>query len=249
MKSDDIIESLLIKRILICICFAVFLFYIIQSILHNNYFWVYVNLAGIVFSVLLFIFPRNLCYLALLGFYYGCIVLIFFPEEHGAIAFFAIGILAFCIQGFYHNHTLLKIILTILLYFACIATEIRFGFQAFRPMLLKKLIYSAVFVIIFFLVYAYVSQLMDLHPKKTLDLCSAGLTDEELIIFYLLSNNYKFDYISKKLNISNSTIKRRCKEIYNFLGVQDIICFHGKVGRMNVIYPEYIKKEIKKLEL
>ncbi|MCR5436672.1 MAG: hypothetical protein K6E97_06380 [Treponema sp.] len=249
MKSNDFIESLLIKRILICICFAVFSFYIIQSVINHNFFWVYINLAGIIFSILLFIFPRNLCYLAFLGFYYGCIVLIFFPEEHAAIAFFAVGILAFCIQGFYHNHKLIKILITILLYFACIATEIRFGLPAFRQMLIKKMIYSAVFVIIFFLIYAYVSQLMELHPKKTLDLCSANLTDEELIIFYLLSNNYKFDYISRKLNISNSTIKRRCREIYNYLGVQDIICFHGKIGRMNIIYPEHIKREIKNLNL
>ncbi len=247
MKEVNFIENVIFKRFLVSIGIIVSSFFIFYSFFTQHYEWTIINSIALLLLILLFIFPRNLIYLGLVSFLYGCCILIYFPEEHGGISFFAIGCISFAIQGFYHHKKILKISLTGILYFACLLSESRFGLYRFLHCFYKSLIYTVIVFLIFLLIYFYILQLMELNPKKQLDLTKSDFTEEELIIFYLLIKNCKIDYISLKLNLSNSTVKRRVKEIYNFLGVQDIICFNGKTARMNIIFPKEIIEKCQKI--
>ena len=145
----------------------------------------------------------------------------------------------------YHFHKKFKIAVTAIIYFAMILTELRFGLDVFLPCFYEKLIYTAAFIMVAILCYIYFSQIISEQPKRYINVADLNLSNKHIKVFYLITQNIKFETIATKLNYSVPSVKRIARNIYKELEVPDLICFNAKIGRYKIIYPEdFIPPEI-----
>ncbi len=228
-------------RIIICILLIALVYFTIYSCKTNSIPFIIINSISIVILVIFFFNPTYLYYLSFLGFLYNFAINFYFPEEHCSIIFFTIGTMSLAILGIYHYHKKIKIAITTIIYFLSILTEIRFGKEIFLEALYKKFLYTLAFLIVSILCYIYTTQIINTREKKILSLDSLNLSDAELIVFYLITKNYKFETIATYMRYSLSSVKRIAKKLYTILDVPDLICFNAKIGRYEIIYPKNFK--------
>lgn len=67
------------------------------------------------------------------------------------------------------------------------------------------------------------------------------LTDQDRTIIKLLREGQKYDWIAGHLGMATSTLKKRVKNIFEILGVADLIDFHAQLGTLTFVYT---KKEL-----
>lgn len=232
-------------RIVISIIFLGLLYYTFKVYESNFVFFMILNPIGCLLCILQFINPTNLYYLASLGFVYSFAMTFFYPQEHCFIIFFTGGAMSLAILGIYHFHKKFKIAVTAIIYFAMILTELRFGLDVFLPCFYEKLIYTAAFIMVAILCYIYFSQIISEQPKRYINVADLNLSNKHIKVFYLITQNIKFETIATKLNYSVPSVKRIARNIYKELEVPDLICFNAKIGRYKIIYPEdFIPPEI-----
>ncbi|MBR5646647.1 MAG: hypothetical protein IKX23_08425 [Treponema sp.] len=225
-------------RIIISLIFVGIIYYTTLVFKSRFIFFMILNPIGCFLCILLFINPTNLYYLATLGFMYSFAMVFFFPEEHCFIIFFTGGTMSLAILGIYHFHKKIKIFITSIIYFLMIFTELRFGIDVFLTYFYIKLIYTGAFIIVAVLCYMYFNQIIDRQQKKKLIIKDLNLSEKHIKVFYLITQNVKFETIAKKLNYSIPSVKRIARNIYKQLEVPDLICFNAKIGRYEIIYPE-----------
>ena len=149
----------------------------------------------------------------------------------------ALCLITLNLRGFFRKRKFLKLSLLFVSYFIALFTEIRFGFNTFFQSLLLHLAAFFISSICAILINKRHAEMQNSIVPKILDLTEYDqLSDQDRTIIKLLKEGQKYDWIAGHLGIATSTLKKRVKNIFEILGVVDLIDFHAQLGTLTFIY-------------
>ena len=150
------------------------------------------------------------------------------------IFLFFLSFIFFYITGFYEKFTILKYIVTIIIYLILILTPLRLGFFSYISSLIQNLAVSFCSVVLIFILFVLTetksnSKYLNLHDFPE-------LTQRDSEWLNALLNNEKYESIAIRYEMSPGSVKNRFKVIFKTLGLAGKTDFLNKYSRFTIIY-------------
>ena len=110
-----------------------FLNFELQNLLTEKFefFTFVINSISIILFLIVILFPAKMGLFSILSFIYGTIILVFEPENNLGILMFWLSIVTLHARGFFNQKKKLKEIITTIIFFGLIISELRFGSDIF----------------------------------------------------------------------------------------------------------------------
>ena len=234
------IISLLATIILVMSNTQRFLNFELQNLLTEKFefFTFVINSISIILFLIVILFPAKMGLFSILSFIYGTIILVFEPENNLGILMFWLSIVTLHARGFFNQKKKLKEIITTIIFFGLIISELRFGSDIFFSNILEKFAYIFIYFISLFFFQIYVTDKLDiLENNKKLDLQKyPELKKRDAQWLADILNGEKYEYLAVTYHMSINKIKNRIKVIFDIIGVGDKKGFLNKYSDFQICY-------------
>ena len=151
---------------------------------------------------------------------------------------YGLSIMTLYARGILNKHKKIKETIILVVFFALVFSEVRFGKEIFLSNLLEKIAYSFVFIMSLFFFQAYTFDMFETdksnHKLDIQEFPELKKRDAEWLAEIL--NGEKYEYLSIKYHMSLGAVKNRLKIIYDEIGVGDKLGFMNKYSDYEICY-------------
>ena len=196
-------------------------------------FRLYLNAFALAFVIFTIAWPVKIEFLATVTLVYAIEILISTPLRDNLMGFmmYVLTCAIFFSRGFFRKNRMMKIILSIIIFFALFATELRFGAEIFVESLFVLAEYSFVLFLIILFYYLYLRNQGKSPIENELDLSLfPELTERDKEWIELILLETKYSTIASQYKITEGAVKNRMRVIFKTLDVSDRIGFMATYG-------------------
>jgi len=210
-----------------------------------------VNCIVIVFFFILSLFPTKIGILSFNSFLYGTLIIIFEPQNNMGILMMGLSIIILYARGVFNKHKIIKKVIILIVFIACIISELRFGKEIFFGSLFEKIAYLFVVFLCLFFLQVYTFDVFEKNGSNNkLDIQKfpeLKKRDAEWLVEIL--NGKKYEALAINYHMSLGSVKNRFKVIFDEIGVGDKQGFLNKYSDYEICYGDDFSSTKKKIYL
>ena len=181
-------------------------------------------------SLLLFIFvfivPEKIGFVAIISFLYSFKIILIDTLAKNPLGqpLYLLGISCLLYSGFYKNHRLLKIILSVLFNFLLVGYSIRYGVDVLLQSFIISVGYGLVLLASIFFTTNFLRLVHARRTARVWDLSQyPDLTQRDKEWLKDILDEKKYEEIANDSGITVGTLKNRMHQIFNIIGIEDRI--------------------------
>lgn len=209
------------------------------------------NCLSIILFFCLIIYPTKLEMISFVAFIYGSQILVFEPQNNMGILMFGLSVITLHARGIFNRHKKIRGIISLVIYFILILSELRFEKDIFFSYILEKIAYSFVLFLCLFFLQVYIFDVFETNSLNCiLDLQKypeLKKRDAEWLVEIL--NGTKYEALAINYHMSLGSVKNRLKIIFGEIGIGDKQGFLNKYSDYEICYGDDFSSIKKKKRL
>ncbi len=197
----------------------------------------YINAFALAFVIFTIAWPVKIEFLATVTLVYAVEILITTPLRENLMGFmmYVLTCAILFSRGFFRKNRMMKIILSIIIFFGLFATQLRFGADVFVESIFVLAEYAFVVFLIILFYYLYLRNQGKSPIEKELDLSLfPELTERDKEWIELILQETKYSTIASQYKITEGAVKNRMRLIFKTLDVSDRIGFMATYGGFTI---------------